>query len=79
VCVKSNSRLQYNSLGFRRVNNDDEDFSDEEEYYYGQSSKIKDWAPKAASKAAKNYRDDSLSSDEGEEENSLFEKRLLRQ
>ncbi|XP_070205330.1 carboxypeptidase D-like [Littorina saxatilis] len=76
ICVRSNKSLQYNSLGFKRIN-DEDDMSDEEDYIYGPGG-MNDWAPKAGQKAADVYRD-SPSEDEGDDENSLFEKRLLRQ
>ena len=75
VCVRNNSKLQYNSLGFRPVRNDD-DFSDDD-YFYSQTH-IRDWAPKTGAPMGKVYQD-SPSEDEGEDENSLYEKRLLQQ
>ena len=76
VCVRNNSNLQYNSLGFRPVRNDDDDFSDDD-YFYGQK-RIKDWAPRTGARVKEVYQD-SPSEDEGEDENNLFEKRLLQQ
>ena len=92
VCVRSGSKLQYNSLGFQPVRNHDDDLSDDDDdYFYGGQGRIKDWAPKTAVRVGAagggeggrggggvEYRD-SPSEDEGEDENSLFEKRLLKQ
>ena len=84
VCVKSNSKLQYNSLGFRRVNHDDDDeFSDDDDddFFYGQRGPKKELLSRNGGGGGRRVMDsyrDSPSSDEGEGENALFEKRLLK-
>nr|KAG5687051.1 hypothetical protein BaRGS_002424 [Batillaria attramentaria] len=74
ICIKSQSKVQYNQLGFRPVRNDDDEDEDEEDYLYG-GSRYSDWAPKSGARAAQVFRD---SPSEDEEDDKLFEKRLLR-
>lgn len=76
LCIKSQSKVAYNQLGFRPISNKDDDDDEEGDYFYGQGRKYTDWAPKSGARATKVFRD--VSSDDEEDDDKLFEKKLIQ-